>query len=187
MLGPDPRRRLALLVGVQARRAISRPGTASRSPAATTRSSSTSLPRPRARNISASARSRSAPTASSLATLVDDNGSERFKLRSATSPPARTSRPSPRSASASRCGRATATGIVFTEVNDQWRSYRARYHRLGDAGRAATSRSTRRPRSSASRSASARSQDRQPDLHLDRRQCDQRSALRPRRRPDRSR
>jgi len=22
-------------------------------------------------------------------------------------------------------------GIVFTEVNDQWRSYRARYHRLG--------------------------------------------------------
>jgi len=23
-------------------------------------------------------------------------------------------------------------GLVFTEVNDQWRSYRARYHRIGD-------------------------------------------------------
>ena len=41
------------------------------------------------------------------------------------------------SRSASRCGRATP-GIVFTEVNEQWRSYRARFHRLGADHQGAT-------------------------------------------------
>ena len=27
---------------------------------------------------------------------------------------------------------ADGSAVLFTEVNDQWRSYRARYHRLGD-------------------------------------------------------
>ena len=66
-----------------------------------------------------------------LATLVDDDGSERFKLvvrdlvtgediETVTSvgigQPVWTS---------------GSDGLVFTEVNDQWRSYRARYHRIG--------------------------------------------------------
>ncbi len=46
------------------------------------------------------------------------------------------------------------------------------------------SRSTRRPRSSASRVGVGKSHDQQPDLHRDRRQCDERSALRLRRRSD---
>ena len=80
-LGPGPRRRLALLVGVQARRAISHLVSQAGRRRRRRSSSSTSRPRPRARNISGSARSRSAPTAGCAATLVDDNGSERFKLR----------------------------------------------------------------------------------------------------------
>ena len=66
-----------------------------------------------------------------LATLVDDDGSERFKLvvRDLET--------------GENIGTVTAVGIgqpvwtsdsaglVFTEVNDQWRSYRARYHRIG--------------------------------------------------------
>ena len=50
---------------------------------------------------------------------------------SATLRPARTSRPSPTSASARPLWTNGSDGIVFNEVNDQWRSYRARFHRLG--------------------------------------------------------
>ena len=76
-------------------------------------------------------------------------------------------------------------GIVFNEVNENWRSYRARYHRLGAPGRRGCDavRGDRGARLQRRRVAVAGPQ---PDLHLDRRQCDQRSALRPRRRPDRA-
>ena len=86
------------------------PGSASRSRAAPTKSSSTSRRRPRARNISASARSRSAPTASCWRRWPTMTGRSGSSFGSATLRPARTSRPSPRSASASRYGPATAPG-----------------------------------------------------------------------------
>ncbi|MBA3666978.1 MAG: S9 family peptidase [Sphingomonas sp.] len=67
-----------------------------------------------------------------LATMVDDDGSERFKLivrDLATGQDLET-------VTGIGIGSAVWTpdskGIVFTEVNDQWRSYRARYHRIGD-------------------------------------------------------
>ena len=50
---------------------------------------------------------------------------------SAISRPARTSRRSPTSASAIRVWTSGSDGIVFNEVNENWRSYRARFHRLG--------------------------------------------------------
>ena len=66
-----------------------------------------------------------------LATLVDDNGSERFQLKIrdlATGKDVET-------VTAVGIGQPTwsndSKGVIFTEVNDQWRSYRARYHRLG--------------------------------------------------------
>ena len=89
------------------------------------------------------------------ATMVDDDGSERFKLRIrdlATGEDIET-------VTEVGIGRpvwtADSRGIVFTEVNEHWRSYRARLPPARHAGRARTSRSTRRPRISASRSASA--------------------------------
>ncbi len=72
-----------------------------------------------------------------MATLIDDDGSERFTLRIrdiATGKDIETVTKvgigSPEWSSDSR-------GVVFTEVNDNWRSYRARYHRLGDNPEAA--------------------------------------------------
>ncbi|MEA3002326.1 MAG: oligopeptidase [Sphingomonadales bacterium] len=66
-----------------------------------------------------------------LATLVDDNGSERFKLRIrdlATGEDVET-------VTEIGIGQPVWTGdgaaILFTEVNEHWRSYRARLHRLG--------------------------------------------------------
>ncbi len=71
------------------------------------------------------------PDGSRLATLVDDDGSERFKLvvrDLATGENLET-------VTAVGIGQPVWTsdsgGLVFTEVNDQWRSYRARYHRIG--------------------------------------------------------
>ena len=72
------------------------------------------------------------PDASKFAVLVDDDGSERFKLTIhdfATGEAIET---------VTDVGIGLLTfssdsgGVVFTEVNDQWRSYRARYHRIGD-------------------------------------------------------
>ncbi len=99
---------------------------------------------------------------------------------SATSRPARTWRLSAKSESASQCGPATARGIVFTEVNDQWRSYRARYHRLGALPEEAVD-SLRGDRGARLFGRRRKVAGQEPDLHLDRRQCDQRSALRVRR------
>ncbi len=71
------------------------------------------------------------PDGKLAAILVDDNGSERFKLRIrdlATGKDIETVTEvgigSPEWTSDSR-------GVVFTEVNENWRSYRARLHRLG--------------------------------------------------------
>ena len=48
-----------------------------------------------------------------------------------------------------------SAGIVFTEVNDNWRSYRARFHRLGSAAGRRQSHCTKRRKSWAFPSASA--------------------------------
>ena len=97
-----------------------------------TRCSSTSRPRPRARTISGWARSRSAPTASCGATLVDDNGSERFKLRIRDLATGKDLETVTDVAIGQPIWTSDSPGMVFTEVNDNWRSYRARFHRLGD-------------------------------------------------------
>jgi len=72
------------------------------------------------------------PDAGLLATLVDDDGSERFKLV------IRDLATGADTATVTKVGignpvwTSDSNGIVFTEVNDQWRSYRAQYHRIGD-------------------------------------------------------
>src|SRR5687767_12319937 len=79
------------------------------------------------------------PDGKRLATLVDDDGSERFKLvvrDLATGKPIET-------VTTVGIGNpvwtSDSSGLVFTEVNDQWRSYRARYHRIGaDPAKAVT-------------------------------------------------
>ena len=79
------------------------------------------------------------PDGALLATLVDDDGSERFKLV------VRDLATGEDIATVTKVGignpvwTSDSKGIVFTEVNDQWRSYRARYHRIGnDPGKAVT-------------------------------------------------
>ena len=79
------------------------------------------------------------PDGKMLARLVDDDGSERFKLivrDLATGADIET-------VTAVGIGgpvwTSDSAGLVFTEVNDQWRSYRARYHRIGgDPAKAVT-------------------------------------------------
>jgi oligopeptidase B len=72
------------------------------------------------------------PDGKLLATLADDDGSERFKLvvRDLDT------LDDLETVTAVGIGNPVWTndskGLVFTEVNDQWRSYRARYHRIGD-------------------------------------------------------
>ena len=89
------------------------------------------------------------------AMLVDDDGSERFQLRIREIATGRDVETVTEVGIGQPVWTADSRGIVFTEVNDNWRSYRARLHRLGAAGRRTTARSTRRPRTSPSPSASA--------------------------------
>ena len=100
------------------------------------------------------------PTASSLATLVDDDGSERFKLRIRDLATGKDIETVTDVGIGQPVWTSDSQGLVFTEVNDKWRSYRARYHRLGDDPAESGRRSTRRPRTSASRSASRGRTDR---------------------------
>jgi oligopeptidase B len=65
------------------------------------------------------------------ATLVDDNGSERFKLRIREIATGRDVETVTEVGIGSPVWTADSRAIVFTEVNDNWRSYRARLHRLG--------------------------------------------------------
>jgi oligopeptidase B len=66
-----------------------------------------------------------------LATLVDDNGSERFQLRIRDLASGKDIETVTDVGIGQPVWSSDGAGIVFTEVNDNWRSYRARYHRLG--------------------------------------------------------
>jgi oligopeptidase B len=69
-----------------------------------------------------------------LATLVDDNGSERFQLRIRDLATGKDIETVTDVGIGQPVWTSDSAGIVFTEVNDNWRSYRARYHRLGTPG-----------------------------------------------------
>ena len=94
------------------------------------------------------------PDGKLLATLADYDGSERFELRIRDLATGKDVETVTRVGIGQPVWTSDSAGIVFTEVNDHWRSYRARYHRLGTP-RPRTSRSTKRLKNSASRSASA--------------------------------
>ena len=66
-----------------------------------------------------------------IATLVDDNGSERFKLRIREIASGKDVETVTEVAIGQPVWTSDSKGVVFTEVNDNWRSYRARYHVLG--------------------------------------------------------
>ena len=67
-----------------------------------------------------------------LATLVDDDGSERFKLRVRDIASGAEIETISEVAMGQPVWAADSKGIAYTEVNDQWRSDKAKYHRLGD-------------------------------------------------------
>ncbi|MGZ8419517.1 MAG: S9 family peptidase [Allosphingosinicella sp.] len=65
------------------------------------------------------------------ATMVDDDGSERFKLRVRCLETGRDVEQVSDVGIGGPVWSADGTSLMFTEVNEHWRSYRARYHRLG--------------------------------------------------------
>ena len=73
------------------------------------------------------------PDGKLLATLADYDGSERFELRIRDLATGKDVETVTRVGIGQPVWTSDSAGIVFTEVNDQWRSYRAQYHRLGDA------------------------------------------------------
>ena len=66
-----------------------------------------------------------------LAILIDDNGSERFHLRIRDVATGKDVETVTEVGIGQPVWTSDSAGIVFTEVNENWRSYRARYHRLG--------------------------------------------------------
>ena len=153
------------------------PGTASRSAAATTRSSSTSRWKPRGANISGSARSRPARTASCWRRWPTMTGRSGSSLRIRDLATGKDVETVTKVGIGQPVWTSDSAGIVFTEVNDNWRSYRARYHRLGaptgrggDALRGDGGAGLLRRRRQVARP--------EPDHRLDRRQCDERGAVR---------
>jgi oligopeptidase B len=72
------------------------------------------------------------PDGKQLATLVDDDGSERFKLVVRDLATGKDLETVTEVGIGNPVWTSDSKGLVFTEVNDQWRSYRARYHRIGD-------------------------------------------------------
>ena len=72
------------------------------------------------------------PDGKLLATLVDDDGSERFKLVVRDLSTGEDIETVTKVGIGHPVWASDSKGIVFTEVNDQWRSYRAQYHRIGD-------------------------------------------------------
>src|SRR5206468_9277769 len=66
-----------------------------------------------------------------LAVMVDDNGSERFQLRIRDVATGKDIETVTEVGIGQPVWTSDSAGIVFTEVNENWRSYRARYHRLG--------------------------------------------------------
>ena len=71
------------------------------------------------------------PDGKLAATLADYDGSERFELRIRDLATGKDIETVTRVGIGQPVWTSDSGGIVFTEVNDQWRSYRARYHRLG--------------------------------------------------------
>src|SRR5829696_5381406 len=71
------------------------------------------------------------PDGKLAAILVDDNGSERFTLRVRDLATGEDIETVTNVAIGQPVWTNGSDGIVFNEVNDQWRSYRARFHRLG--------------------------------------------------------
>src|SRR3954453_23822107 len=71
------------------------------------------------------------PDGKLAAVLVDDNGSERFDLRIRDLATGKDIETVTEVGIGQPVWTSDSAGIVFTEVNEQWRSYRARYHRLG--------------------------------------------------------
>ncbi|HUP67251.1 MAG TPA: S9 family peptidase, partial [Sphingomicrobium sp.] len=67
------------------------------------------------------------------ATLADYDGSERFELRIRDLATGKDIETVTKVGIGQPVWTSDSKGLVFTEVNDQWRSYRARYHRLGEA------------------------------------------------------
>jgi oligopeptidase B len=65
------------------------------------------------------------------ATLVDDNGSERFDLRIRDLATGKDIETVTEVGIGQPVWTSDSKGVVFTEVNENWRSYRARFHRLG--------------------------------------------------------
>jgi oligopeptidase B len=65
------------------------------------------------------------------AILVDDNGSERFQLKIRDLASGREIETVTEVGIGQPVWTADSQGVVFTEVNENWRSYRARLHRLG--------------------------------------------------------
>ena len=131
ILGPDPRRRLSLLVGVQARRAVPDLVRASRSAGGDdqiifdepTEAEGKEYFRLGALDVS--------PDGKLAAILVDDSGAERFTLRIRDLATGKDIETVTDVGIGQPVWTSGSDGIVFTEVNDNWRSYRARFHRLG--------------------------------------------------------
>ncbi|MGI8611413.1 MAG: S9 family peptidase [Sphingomicrobium sp.] len=71
------------------------------------------------------------PDGKLLAVMVDDNGSERFKLRIRDIASGKDLETVTDVAIGQPVWSSDSTGMVFNEVNENWRSYRARFHRLG--------------------------------------------------------
>jgi len=71
------------------------------------------------------------PDGKLLATLADYDGSERFELRIRDLATGKDAETVTKVGIGHPVWSSDSAGIAFTEVNDNWRSYRARYHRLG--------------------------------------------------------
>jgi len=71
------------------------------------------------------------PDGKLLATLADYDGSERFELRIRDLTTDKDVETVTKVGIGQPVWSSDSAGIAFTEVNDNWRSYRARYHRLG--------------------------------------------------------
>jgi len=71
------------------------------------------------------------PDGKLLATLGDYDGSERFELRIRDLATGKDAETVTKVGIGQPVWTSDSAGIVFTEVNDNWRSYRARFHRVG--------------------------------------------------------
>jgi oligopeptidase B len=72
------------------------------------------------------------PDGKLLAALADADGSERFTLTVRDLATGKDVEAVTKVGIGQPVWTSDSKGLVFTEVNDQWRSYRARYHRIGD-------------------------------------------------------